>query len=132
MAWAKGQKSGLAFNLTRNHRLAVRGYLDLILTPLSEVIDSTNAKRNIPLETENGLTQAQADFKKYFKDDIRERVVEICKSAEYLEAYALLGLLIEKCADVDPEMASLAVIAKNEFDEKTSGHNDLDAIEHIH
>jgi hypothetical protein len=129
---AKVQKSGLLSILKRDRRLAIEGYLEVILTPVLEVVDSTSRQRDVPLESESGLTQVQMDFKQRLQNSSRNCVINLCQSADYLEAYALLGLIIEKCENVDAEMTDLAFLAKTELDEKILENNGIDEMENIH
>ena len=109
---SKAAIGGLGYNLYRNAESKVLAYIDVFATPVEEVVDSTDHRRNKPLEEAGGKTQAQLDFERYYKDFIRARIIKMCCVAYNLERQSLLDEIIESCAETDPKIVEMAKAAK--------------------
>ncbi|MCF7958331.1 MAG: hypothetical protein K9M57_07785 [Phycisphaerae bacterium] len=82
--------------------------LAVITTPVQDITDSTNPRGNKPLKDAGGMTQVQKDFEKYFKYGLRERIIELSKSDRLEMSLYLLGEIMTKCRQTDPEMVAMA------------------------
>jgi Leucine-rich repeat (LRR) protein/HEAT repeat protein len=118
---AKEATGGYRLNLYKDVEACVSAYTDIFALPVEEVVDSTDERRNEPLEKEGGKTQAQLDFERYYKDHLRERTIELC-SGTYLplEVYSLLDEIIDRCAETDPKIVEMANAAKVKVEQHLS------------
>lgn len=122
---AKGEVSGLTLNLLRDSKSAALGYIDIFAIPKKEIMGSTEKRGNTPLDQADGKAQAQLDFEKFFKNHLRVRTIQVCLMCEEIDAYILLGQIIEKCQATDLEIVELAHMAKVELDEKLYGQYEI-------
>ena len=109
---------GLNFNLYKDKESCVLAYIEVFATPVGEVVDSTDQRRNNPLQQADGKTQAQLDFERYYKkDSMRARIIELCSAARESERQTLFDQVIERCAQTDPKIVEMAK-AKEDSREK--------------
>jgi len=90
-------------------------YIDVFATPVEEVVDSTDDRRNKPLEEAGGKTQAQLDFERLYKNFARDWVIERCTTAPEPMRQMLFNEIMEKCAQTDPKIVEMAKIARRKL-----------------
>lgn len=109
---------GFNFNLYRDKETYVLAGIDLLTVDVKDIVDSTNECRNEPLKDFGGRTQAQLDFEQFYKDAVRDRLIEICTShARELKNAGqydqnLFDEIIERCDQTDPTIVEMAKNAK--------------------
>lgn len=106
---------GLETNLRKKSKTIIpniSAYIDLFAFSADELVDSTDPRRNKPLEEADGKTQAQLDFERYYKDNMRARIIELCSATHKSDRDSLLDEIIEKCAQTDPKIVEMAKAAK--------------------
>lgn len=113
---AKAHMGGLKLNLYKDVEAYVLEYIDIFTIPVEEVVDSTNDRRNTPLEEKDGKTQAQVDFERLYKNACRDRVIELCTWDKGRPD--LLDAIIEKCAQTDPKIVEMAKITKVKIEQR--------------
>ena len=127
---------GLNLNLYKDGESYVLAYIGVFATPVEKVVDSTDERRNKPLEEAGGKTQAQLDFEAC-KNGMRARTIELAsvdmRSEEYRpERHTLFDEIIERCAQTDPKIVEMAKAAKAKIEqeqqieaerEKATGHH---------
>jgi hypothetical protein len=136
---AKAQMAGLWLNLKRDAKGAARLYMEVFATPTSSVTDSTEPTRNKPLPVEQKSTtalpldqiddplklstkpverkagtQVQMDFEQLIKDQLRARVIELCKAAGSDESIFLFNEIETRCSQTDPELCKMASSANTD------------------
>ncbi|MBN1346713.1 MAG: hypothetical protein JXQ73_28740 [Phycisphaerae bacterium] len=82
-------------------------HLDVYLTPVERVVDSIDPRGNVPPEAAGGRTPAQARFER-LKQRVYATGFAICKSADEVERYVLLGIVKRRCSTLAPEVAQEA------------------------
>jgi HEAT repeat protein len=101
---------GRKLNQYRDDRACILAYIGVYAMPVEDVVDSTDEKRNKPLDDQGGKTQAQLDFERYYKDHLRGRLIELCTPGK--GPSDLLDVIIKRCARTDPKIVSMAKAAK--------------------
>ena len=132
---AKEAMGGNRLNLYKDVEACVSAYTDLFALPVEEVVDSTDERRNKPLEEEGGKTQAQLDFERYYKGHLRDRTIELCSAAVEsappgLGRYALFGAIINRCAETDPKIVEMAWAAKLKLEQRLKAEEEIERREH--
>jgi tetratricopeptide (TPR) repeat protein len=132
---AKAAVGGNRLNLHKDAEACVSAYTDIFALPVEEVVDSTDERRNEPLEQEDGKTRAQLDFERYYKDHLRERTIELCSSAVQsappgLGRYALFGAIINRCAETDPKIVEMAWAAKLKLEQRLNAEEEMERRDH--
>lgn len=129
---AKAATGGLKLNLYKDVKACILAYIDVFAIAVEDVVDGTDPRRNEPLESAGGKTQAQLDFERHYKDHMRARTIELCSRPLRPEVNGLLDEIIEKCAQTDPKIVEMAKAAKVEVQrqlieeserEKAAGHH---------
>ena len=110
---SKAAIGGSKLNLYRDTKACVLTYIDVYAIPTEDVVDSTDEKRNRPIEKRGDKTQAQLDFERYYKDSLRDRVIELCTRGQARPD--LLNVIIERCARTDPKIFEMAKAAQTQI-----------------
>ena len=107
---SRAAMSDQRFKLYRDDRDLVLAYVDVCAVPVEDVVDSTDERRNIPLDDQGGKTQAQLDFEQRCKDRLRGRLIELSNPGR--GRADLLDEIIKRCAQIDPQIVDMAKAAK--------------------
>ena len=113
---SKADIAGIKLTLYKDIEAYVLAHIEFYLLDVKKIVDSTIASRNQVLE--GGLTRAQQDFVKYFKNHSRQSVIEKSVShAGHLKAAGikdgnLLDEIIKRCKKADPTIVGMAKAAK--------------------
>jgi hypothetical protein len=112
---------GWKLNLYKDVRACILAYIDIYAMPVQDVVDSTDKRRNKPLDNQGGKTQTQLDFERFYKDHLRDRLIELCTSGK--ERSDLLDEIIKRCAQTDPKIVEMAKAAKAKIDQQQKNGN---------
>jgi len=125
---------GLETNLRKKSKTIIpniSAYIDLFAFSADELVDSTDPRRNKPLEEADGKTQAQLDFERYYKDNMRARIIELCSATHKSDRDSLLDEIIERCAETDPKIVEMAKVTKVKIEQQRKAEAEREkAVEH--
>jgi tetratricopeptide (TPR) repeat protein len=112
---SKAEIGGLKLNLYKDVRACILAYIDIYAMPVEDVVDSTDERRNKLLDNQGSKTQTQLDFERYYKDHLRDRLIELCTSGKGRSD--LLDEIIKRCAQTDPKIVNMAKTAKAQINQ---------------
>lgn len=113
---SKAAIGGLKLNLYKDVRAYILAYIDMYAMPVQDVVDSTDERRNKPLDNQGGKTRAQLDFERFYKDHTRDRLIEVCTWGK--GSPDLLDEIINRCAQSDPKIVDMAKTAKAQINQQ--------------
>jgi hypothetical protein len=118
--------------------------VDVFAADVQDVVDSTDERRNKPLDDSGGLTQSQLDFKQSYKsDDSRKRLIKQCTlymnelkqlrctqhrhvferpTPDPEDDFNPFDEIIGRCAKTDPELVKMAKEAQAKIETECNMH----------